>query len=268
MKRLLTSLVLIPFFFYIVIFAPYWAFMVVLALVASACFYEYLGIAAAHAPAAPNPRENPFGYIAGLLVLILPWYDLGFLLTISALLLLLFALRAGSLALTLPVAALTSFGIVYVFGAWRCGAALRELSPWWLLFATAANWVGDTFALYTGKLIGRHKLAPNVSPAKTWEGSIGSLLATVVLGVAYLKILFPKVGLAEVGLIQAIVLSIAANVAGQFGDLAESAIKRGAGIKDSGNLLPGHGGWLDRVDSSLFSIPVVYWLIQFRWILP
>jgi phosphatidate cytidylyltransferase len=130
---------------------------------------------------------------------------------------------------------------------------LRAISPYWTFFALSLNWAGDIAALYVGRSIGRHKLAPEVSPAKSWEGSIGSTVASVIYGALYFPRLLPSVPLAE-----ALGLTVIANVAGQLGDLCESAIKRGAGVKDSGNLLPGHGGWLDRVDSTLFTLPVVY----------
>lgn len=268
MKRVLTAAVITPFFFWAVVYSPYWAFLAVLAGVALICYHEYLGIVAAHFPKAPDPRRNPTGYIAGLLLLIIPWYDMGAFLVIFALLALLLTLKHEDLGTSLPMASCAVMGLVYVFGAWRCGVALRELSPWWLLFASAVNWVGDTFAYFTGKAIGRHKLAPSVSPGKSWEGTFGSIASSVVLGPLLLHWGFPKLDLPAVAIVPAVVLSLVANVAGQLGDLAESAIKRGAGVKDSGSSLPGHGGWLDRVDSSLFSIPVVYWLIQLRWFAP
>jgi phosphatidate cytidylyltransferase len=138
---------------------------------------------------------------------------------------------------------------------------LRAISPYWTFFALSLNWAGDIAALYVGRSIGRHKLAPEVSPAKSWEGSIGSTVASVIYGALYFPRLLPSVPLAE-----ALGLTVIANVAGQLGDLCESAIKRGAGVKDSGNLLPGHGGWLDRVDSSLFALPVVYFVVSnFGW---
>jgi phosphatidate cytidylyltransferase len=152
-------------------------------------------------------------------------------------------------------------GLLYVFGSWRCAVELRAISPWWLLFAAAVNWVGDSAAYYVGKNFGRHKLSPRISPGKTWEGTAGSLVVSGIAGVTFLHFMFPHVPAWE-----AVLLCAAANAAGQVGDLCESAIKRGAGVKDSSNLLPGHGGWLDRVDSSLFSIPLVYWLIHFGWL--
>jgi phosphatidate cytidylyltransferase len=184
-------------------------------------------------------------------------------LTLAALFIWTALLRSKELWPILPVASATVFGVLYIFGAWRCGVGLRALDPWWLMFALAINWVGDSFAYYGGRAFGRHKLSPSISPGKTWEGTLASLAGTAALGVWFLHWRFPKVELP-----QALLLCLVANVAGQIGDLCESAIKRGAGVKDSGNLLPGHGGWLDRVDSSLFSVPVVYWLLEWPWIRP
>lgn len=263
MKRFLTGLVLTPFFFYVVVFAPDAAFLAVLAAVGLLCYYEFLGIAARHLPDFEyEPRRNPAGYLAGILLLILPGSEI-ITIVLFAFLMWIFALRAKNLAHILPFAAMATFGIVYIFGAWKCGLALRLLNPWWMLFATAINWVGDTFAYYGGKNFGRRKLAPVLSPGKTWAGGIASLSGTLVLGVWFLHWKFP-----QVALWQAAALCLAANLSGQIGDLCESAIKRGAGVKDSGNSLPGHGGWLDRVDSSLFSVPVVYWLLHSGWIQP
>jgi len=263
MKRLLTGLIITPFFLFTILSSPDWFFLAALAAVALCCFYEYMGIAAAHFPGLePNPQRNPAAYLAGVFLLILPQGEALYL-TLFALLVWILAVRTKNLAHILPVAAMTVFGVIYIFGSWRCGIGLRAMSPWWMLFAVAINWVGDTFAFYFGKNFGRHKLAPIISPGKSWEGTVASLVSTMVLGVWFLGWKFPQVGIG-----QALLLCALANIAGQVGDLCESAIKRGAGVKDSGTLLPGHGGWLDRVDSSLFSVPVVYWLLQQRWILP
>ncbi|HWB98977.1 MAG TPA: phosphatidate cytidylyltransferase, partial [Bryobacteraceae bacterium] len=119
-------------------------------------------------------------------------------------------------------------------------------------------WIGDAGAYYVGRRLGRHKLAPRISPGKSWEGAIASVAVSVLFGVFYLARFLPSVPAAA-----AIAISAVANIAGQLGDLAESAIKRGAGVKDSGTILPGHGGFLDRVDSTLFVLPVVYLYIRF-----
>ena len=133
---------------------------------------------------------------------------------------------------------------------------LREMNPHWLMYALLVNWVGDIGAFYVGRRWGRHKMAPRVSPNKSWEGAAASVVASVLIAGAYLLRFVPGVAVA-----QAVALTVAANAAGQLGDLTESAMKRGAGVKDSGTMLPGHGGFLDRVDSTLFSLPLIYaWL--------
>lgn len=258
MKRLITGLLLTPFFFYIVCFAPQKVFQATLAVVALLCFYEYLGIASATFPQHSNLTKTYTGYVAGVVVLLLPLEQVGVFVLLFALLSFALSLRHGKLAAVLPLTASLALGLIYVFGGWRCAMELRAISPWWLLFASAINWIGDSAAYYVGKNFGRHKLSPSVSPGKTWEGTAGSLVISGIAGVTYLHFMFPSVPAW-----QAVLLCLVANAAGQVGDLCESAIKRGAGVKDSSNLVPGHGGWLDRVDSSLFSIPVVYWLIRF-----
>jgi phosphatidate cytidylyltransferase len=252
MKRIVTALLLIPFFLYIVLWAPQWAFLVTVAAVAVLLFREYADLVALHGIAKPNL----FGYAAGLLLLLLPAKD-GTLFVLIAIVAMALSLRAREMAQALPDASALLLGVAYVFGSLRCAVQLRDVSAYWLFFALSLNWVGDIAALYVGRAMGRHKLAPEVSPAKSWEGSVASTLASVLYGVIYFRWLLPAVPLAA-----ALGLTVVANVAGQFGDLCESALKRGAGVKDSGTLLPGHGGWLDRVDSSLFALPVVYFVVS------
>jgi phosphatidate cytidylyltransferase len=256
MKRVVTALLLIPFFCYITLWAPQWAFLVTVAAVAVLCFREYSELAALHGIRKPGL----FGYVAGLLLLLLPGKD-GAFFVLVAILALALALRSPEMAQALPDAAALLLGVAYVFGSLRCGVELRAINPYWLFFGLSLNWAGDIAALYVGRLIGRHKLAPNVSPGKSWEGSIASTAVSVVYGAFYFPSLLKMTPVAE-----ALGLTVIANVAGQFGDLCESAVKRGAGVKDSGNLLPGHGGWLDRLDSSLFALPVVYFVVSnFGW---
>jgi len=121
------------------------------------------------------------------------------------------------------------------------------------MFGLMVNWIGDTGAYYVGKNFGRHKMAPAVSPGKSWEGAAASAVTGILFGVIYLPLAIRGTSPIAAGL-----LALVANAAGQVGDLAESAVKRGAGVKDSGSLLPGHGGMMDRVDSSMFALPVLY----------
>jgi phosphatidate cytidylyltransferase len=136
-----------------------------------------------------------------------------------------------------------------------------------VFFLLCAVWAGDIAALYVGRAWGRHKLAPKLSPNKTWEGAIasvfGSLLVTVLLIVLALKLAERDIlVLAFPGtLAHWLLLALAINVAAQVGDLAESALKRSAGVKDSGTLLPGHGGVLDRIDALLVAAPVLWYAL-------
>jgi phosphatidate cytidylyltransferase len=123
----------------------------------------------------------------------------------------------------------------------------------WIFFLLAIIFSGDTAALYCGRLFGKHKLYGTVSPGKTWEGAVGGLVTSVFAGVVFSQIF----GLHDSVLKMAMV-SGGVAVAGQIGDLAESMMKRNVGVKDSGAILPGHGGFLDRVDALLFAIPVFY----------
>jgi phosphatidate cytidylyltransferase len=252
MKRLATAAVLIPVFLYIMLWAPYAAFAAVLALVALLSYWELDGIIAAH----EVPRPGIPGAIVGLAFLFAPanLIALTFFVALAALV---FAMRSADLRQALPASGAFVLSVFYIFGSWRCAGALRSIAPSLLFFAVALNWVGDTAAMYVGRSFGRHKLAARVSSAKSWEGALASALASVIFGALYFHWAPPH----GIPLWWAAVLALAGNIAGQFGDLSESALKRGAGMKDSGTLLPGHGGWLDRVDSVLFSVPVIYTLV-------
>jgi phosphatidate cytidylyltransferase len=248
MKRVLTSLILIPAVLCLVILGPSWLLFAAATLCAMLCYREYCGIAAGYGVT----ELGPVGFAAGLGVLALS--DAGSIfLTVLALTGIALAMRSEDLAEVLPRASALLLGVVYVFGPWKCAILLRDASPYWLLFALVINWVGDASAYYVGKNIGVHKLAPRISPGKSWEGALASMIAAIAFGVFYLRHFWP-----ETPIFEAVALSALTNVAGQVGDLAESALKRGAGVKDSGTLLPGHGGMLDRVDSTLFTMPVVY----------
>jgi phosphatidate cytidylyltransferase len=248
MKRVLTALALIPIVTWVVIWSDWRIFLAVLSLVACLCYHEYDEIAAGYG----FGRPGIVGYGAGLAML--AWWDATWLMQVMIVVAaLLLALRAPDLAKGLPRAALLVLGIIYVFGSWKCARPLREVSPHWLMYGLALNWIGDIGAYYVGRPFGKHKMAPRVSPQKSWEGAIASAAASMLFGYFYLGRFLPGVPVEH-----AIGLTLAANVAGQVGDLAESAMKRGANVKDSGGILPGHGGFLDRVDSTLFALPVIY----------
>ena len=250
MKRILTALVLIPFALYGIFWAPHWVFVAIVALMATACYHEFAAISAATGASGPLWM----GFVLGYLFLFDPDS-----IRFAPLVALTLALRLPDLSKGLAFTAATCLGVLYVFGAWRCAIDLRAVNPYWILFALSINWVGDIAAFYVGRNFGKRKLSPRVSPGKSWEGAAGSIVLAVVYGVVFENQL--ELGLSVPEMVG---LSILCNIAGQIGDLAESALKRGAGMKDSGTLLPGHGGFLDRLDSSLFTMPVVYYFLRYR----
>ncbi len=165
----------------------------------------------------------------------------------------------GSLYFGLPIyaAIATRSRSGTIDAIWLSEAAQRLSVDWdpaprglaWVLTVILAIWVGDSVALFTGMALGKRKLAPMISPNKSQEGAIGGLLASMVVGAAS----FQGFGLGDwkLGLIAGAVISLT----GQIGDLAESVLKRQAGVKDSGSVIPGHGGVLDRIDALLFALP-------------
>jgi len=159
----------------------------------------------------------------------------------------------------LPAAGISASGLLLV--ALPLSYAIRvhgsgTQGPLVLLFAMVIIWVGDTAAYFVGRSIGKHALAPHLSPKKTWEGTVASFLGSLVVGVVFARFMTVQLG-------HLLGMAAVGNVAGQVGDLLESAYKRSAGVKDSGSLLPGHGGILDRIDALILAIPVVwyYWIL-------
>lgn len=168
-------------------------------------------------------------------------------------------LRGAPFEKMMAQAGATVLGVMYVVLLGGHLIAVRtgfrqELSADLLAFFFLIIMCSDTGAYYTGRAFGRHKLAPGVSPGKTWEGAIGGMAASILIAAVTHYWFFPELPL-KVGLPLAALM----NVLGVVGDLTESALKRGAGAKDAAQILPGHGGFLDRLDSLLFNAPVIYY---------
>lgn len=249
MKRVVTAIFLIPIAVYSTLFAPWWILFGVIAVVALLVFREYALMTGSFAP---------LGYVAGILILAAPQHETMLLMILGTLGAMCLALSADDPATGFARSAALALGIIYVFGSWKTGILLHDMNPNWLMFGLAVNWIGDTGAYYVGRNFGRHKLAPAISPGKSREGAVASAVTGVAFGMIYLPLAIKGTSIWVAGL-----LALGANIAGQVGDLAESAIKRGAGVKDSGTLLPGHGGVLDRLDSTMFAMPVLYSLLTF-----
>jgi phosphatidate cytidylyltransferase len=183
------------------------------------------------------------------------------------------------LRMGLASAASSIFGVIYIAVSLSLLVCLRADARILVVFVLFSVWAGDIAAYYVGRSIGKHKLAPVVSPNKSWEGAVASVIGSVVVaalvfyfqpqisrlfreGYKEFHWLFPypsSLRRPRLSWVHVIILGILTNIAAQFGDLFESALKRGANVKDSGTLLPGHGGVLDRIDALLFAIPVVWY---------
>jgi phosphatidate cytidylyltransferase len=158
----------------------------------------------------------------------------------------------------LPAAGMSASSLLLVALPLTYAIRLHGISPdgpKLLFFALVITWVGDTVAYFVGRAIGKHKLAPLLSPNKSWEGAVASILGALLVAWIFSRWL-------SVPLPHLFAMAAVGNIAGQMGDLLESAYKRSAGVKDSGSLLPGHGGVLDRIDALILTIPVVwyYWI--------
>ncbi len=158
---------------------------------------------------------------------------------------------------TLPAAGISASALLLIALPLSYAVRLQGIpldGPKFLLFALVLTWAADTTAYFLGRAVGKYPLAPHISPKKTWEGSAGSMIGSLAVAYAFsFWIRFPLTHL--------LIMAFLGNIAGQMGDLLESAYKRSAGAKDSGGLLPGHGGVLDRVDALILCIPVIWYYL-------
>lgn len=271
MKRVLTAVVLIPVVLALVFLPSHlqWLFTTATAVVAAMAAWECIGLA--KAKGANPPR---FVVVAATLVLFAAWYqwqDPERFLTVFGLLCLALLLICTFLSPSesmLPSATSSVFCLFYTGLTLVAIPALREQAdgPSLVLFLLLVVWAGDTAALYVGRAWGRHKLAPRISPNKTWEGSIASVLGSLLVTAGLLGLSSQLARWNSFVLSYAdevwwywLALAVLVNVAAQVGDLAESALKRSAGVKDSGSILPGHGGVLDRIDAFIVAAPTLWY---------
>ena len=272
MKRILTAIVLIAAATGLCLYGPQWAIACAAAVVAGLAAYEYRALAQ------QKTVYIPLWWLLASTALIfffeykLADFELPVLTLVTFILLTWSGFRAP-LERVLLDTALGLFALIYVVYPLTLLRAIRahEDGTGLLVFLFVCVWAGDIFALYIGKNFGRRKLAPRLSPNKTWEGSIASVVGSVVcgMGIFYLGQYLAaarSVTLLQINIPawQMALLAILLNAAAQVGDLLESAIKRGAGVKDSGTLLPGHGGILDRIDALLLAAPVLWYVLLLR----
>jgi phosphatidate cytidylyltransferase len=269
MKRIITAAILIPLVLLLIFKGSFIIVLVAAALVAELAAWECLSLA--DRAGARVPRFLVLAAIALLFAAayVDPALEAPALLLVSLVVFIVCAFRSP-LERVLPDTASSIFCLVYV------GLSLTTIPLLWVqgngpslvLFLLCVVWCGDVAALYVGRAFGRRKLAPNLSPNKTWEGSAASIAGSVIAAIILycVALLLESHAIFAIGYSDPLwrwaVLAVVLNLAAQVGDLAESAIKRGSGTKDSGVILPGHGGMLDRVDALLLAAPLL-WCVQF-----
>jgi phosphatidate cytidylyltransferase len=269
MKRLLTAAIGVPLALAAIFGLPGWGFFLVAAPLLTGASWEFSRLARTAAPRAPwwaLPVLVPLA-AAGLAWGLSPGAHVdGFhALVFGALA----AIGVGSLVLlsrtpveqALASTGALAFAVPYFAVPIAALYRLQRHDPWVLFLLLAIVWLGDTAAYYVGSRWGRRRLAPVVSPKKSWEGAIAGFVISVASTAAWSLWRLDRLDLAL------LVVGAATAVAGQLGDLVESMIKRGARVKDSGDLLPGHGGLYDRLDAMLFAAPVMLvllWLFGFE----
>ncbi len=248
--RILAALVGMPLVLAAVFAAPPALFGALVLLAALLALHEYLRLCAVEAPLAATALLALAGLLAAVRANVVP----GAVAAALPALALVSLWRVGDPARRFRELGESVLGLGYIGYAMGCLWLLRESTangPAWVLLVLAATWAGDSAAYFVGTRFGRRKLAPTLSPHKTWAGAVGGLAGSLGGGCAAL----PLLGGAP-ALLPVVAASLAVGVAGQLGDLFESLWKRAKGVKDSGTLIPGHGGLLDRIDSLLLAIPV------------
>jgi phosphatidate cytidylyltransferase len=287
-KRVATAVVLIPLVLLLVLKAPLYVLAIVAGAVALLASAEFLKLATHYAVQPLGPAT--FAFVALFFVFVIVastnrtplvettamLYGIALSAALAPFVFLTVAMRRSNLTSGYPAAAASAFAFVYIAIPMALLVAIRQqpAGAIWTIYTLLAVWAGDIFAYFVGKSLGRHRMSPEISPKKTWEGAVASVLASVIVGTLWIQHA-PGISsaLLRVGLIDRrdgmfgleqphlwpiILLSAVVNIAAQLGDLVESLIKRGAGVKDSGTILPGHGGVLDRIDAMLFAVPVVW----------
>lgn len=247
-----------PAIWAVIRYLPPWAFTILLVAGGCIALFELYRIALS---ARHNPLLVALGMATASLVIASPHLsftlaDLLLLGTLAVLLAMLFT--DASNEHRFKDAAIVMFGVLYV-GLTLGTLASTRAAPtgeWMVLFVALVTWAGDTGAYYAGSLWGRHLIAPRVSPKKTAEGLLGGMALAVTAALIARFWFLPELSVRD-----AMILGVLLTVAGLFGDLCESTIKRSVSVKDSGGILPGHGGMLDRLDSLLFTAPVFYYYI-------
>ncbi|HSZ63072.1 MAG TPA: phosphatidate cytidylyltransferase [Terriglobales bacterium] len=287
-KRVATAVVLIPLVLLLVLKAPLYVLALVAGAVGLLAIAEFLKLVTHYGVQPLNLATYIFVVLFFVFVIVATTnrtplvettailYGLAIAAGLAPFVFLTVAMRRSNLGSGYPAAAASTFAFGYIAIPMVLLVAIRQqpAGAIWTIYTLLAVWAGDIFAYFVGKSLGRNLMSPEISPKKTWEGAAASVAASVIVGTLWIQHA-PAISstLLRIGLIDRrdgmfgleqpqlwpiIILSAVVNVAAQLGDLVESLIKRGAGVKDSGTILPGHGGMLDRIDAMLFAVPVVW----------
>jgi phosphatidate cytidylyltransferase len=260
-RRLVSALVLLPPLVAFLIFASHGLFLLLICVVIGLSFFEYFRLL----PLPYSPLCVGLSYAFAIaLACTAHWQGKqGLSLTLSLGMVLLSGCvlwRAGSTSAPLPALVQSLFGILLIGWGLSHLILLRRL-PWGteaILLLCGVLWIGDAAAMYVGKGLGRHPMALSISPGKTWEGALGGMASCLVVTAVGSYFL-----LRQLSLPQSLIVGFLLSCAAQVSDLTESLLKRHSGVKDSGGLIPGHGGLLDRIDSLFFAAPVAFYLLDF-----
>jgi phosphatidate cytidylyltransferase len=261
LKRVTSAVVILPPLLLFVYYAPQDLFLILILIAVVLSLHEYFQMLVL----TQLPVYTRASYIAVFLLVFTAyfggerWMPMALFfgvvtLTVSAL------IPSHHGAQRFPALLHSLFGVFFVGWGTSHLILLRNLptGKWSIFFLFAIVWVGDSAAMYIGKSLGRHKMAPFISPGKTWEGALGGTLGGVLAAVLGAHLFIPWLALG-----QSLLLGLLVCLAAQVSDLGESMIKRYAGVKDSGELIPGHGGLLDRIDSVLFAAPMLVYALNF-----
>jgi phosphatidate cytidylyltransferase len=287
-KRIATAVVLIPLVLLLVLKAPLYVLAIVAGAVALLAIAEFLKLVTHYAVQPMSLATYTFVALFFVFVIVASTnrtpliettavlYGMALAAALAPFVFLTVAMRRADLGTGYPAAAASSFAFAYIAIPMALLVEIRQqpAGAIWTIYTLLAVWAGDIFAYFVGKSLGRHRMSPEISPTKTWEGAVASIAASMIIGTLWMQHAAAiSSALLRMGLIDRrdgmfgleqpqlwpiILLSAVVNIAAQLGDLVESLIKRGAGVKDSGTILPGHGGMLDRIDAMLFAVPVVW----------
>ena len=260
-KRWITGLIAVPILFGIIAYGGKEAFAVLIIIASLAGMYEYNRMAFGKG----FSLEKMETLIIALLILLTAFFaNLSLLLAVLTFavmtVLMLNLLRIRKKGLDMAHAGRVILGILYIPLLMSHFILIRRTQSGvlWIFFILVLAFAGDVAAYYIGRRLGKRKLLPEVSPGKTVEGTIGLIAGSIVGCLLFKLFFFPMLPIAH-----AAILGLVGSVIGQLGDLSESALKRAAGVKDSGVLLPGHGGILDRLDCLMFITPFVFYYQEF-----